>query len=164
MSSHFSSILLAFDGSETSYKALVEAEELANLSQARLTVVYVMDPPPTYERPILSGMAVLNQPMTFAGPVPTTQDDIEEPVKPLDDPSEPILSDAKLKLSNASKKLEFVKLTGNPAQEICEYAKHNNVDLIVIGSRGLSGIQKLVMGSVSGQVTTQAECPVLIVK
>ncbi|WEG11111.1 universal stress protein [Pullulanibacillus sp. KACC 23026] len=161
MSSHFSSIVLAYDGSENSYKALIEAEKLAKLSQARLMVLYVKDPTPTYNQPMLSGMIVFNQPLTVASPVLASNDDTDDQTK---DPSETILSEAKLKLSSALKNLDFEKRTGKPAEEICDYAKHNQADLIVIGSRGLSGFQKLIMGSVSSQVTHNAECPVLVVK
>lgn len=44
------------------------------------------------------------------------------------------------------------------------YAKVNNVDLIVIGSRGMAGFKKLLVGSVASGVLTYAHCPVLIVK
>lgn len=164
MGAYFTSILVAFDGSETSYKAMDAAEELAKLSLAGLTVLYVHQPP-TYPTPVATGLVGLNQPLTFAGPVPTPHVGGENEVTLDDDPSDTILSDAQLKLSSTlSHYVDFVKLTGNPAQEICDYANQHNFDLIVIGSRGLSGLKKLVMGSVSDQVTNHAECPVLVVK
>jgi nucleotide-binding universal stress UspA family protein len=48
--------------------------------------------------------------------------------------------------------------------DIVGYAKVNNVDLIVIGSRGMAGFKKLLIGSVASGVLTYAHCPVLIVK
>jgi nucleotide-binding universal stress UspA family protein len=47
---------------------------------------------------------------------------------------------------------------------IVDYAEHENVDLIVIGSRGRSGFKKLLLGSTASGVITYATCPVLVVK
>src|SRR6187200_1372457 len=43
-------------------------------------------------------------------------------------------------------------------------AKENNIDLIVIGTRGRTGFKKLLLGSVASHVVTYAHCPVLVVK
>jgi len=47
---------------------------------------------------------------------------------------------------------------------IVEYAERENIDLLVIGSRGLTGFKKLLVGSVASGVVTYAHCPVLVVK
>jgi nucleotide-binding universal stress UspA family protein len=47
---------------------------------------------------------------------------------------------------------------------IVEYAERENIDLIVISSRGLTGFRKLLLGSVASGVVTYAHCPVLVVK
>jgi nucleotide-binding universal stress UspA family protein len=47
---------------------------------------------------------------------------------------------------------------------IVDYAEHKGIDLIVIGSRGLSGFKKLLLGSVASGIVTYAHCPVLVVK
>jgi nucleotide-binding universal stress UspA family protein len=47
---------------------------------------------------------------------------------------------------------------------ILDFAKENNIDLIVIGTRGRSGFKRLLLGSVASHVTTYAHCPVLVVK
>ena len=54
--------------------------------------------------------------------------------------------------------------SGDPAKEIVDLAVMTEADLIIIGSRGLSGIKKWVLGSVSEKVAQQSPCPVLIVK
>ena len=51
-----------------------------------------------------------------------------------------------------------------PTLVIKEFAEQHEVDLIVIGSRGLGAISGLIMGSVGGYVVHQATCPVLVVK
>lgn len=59
---------------------------------------------------------------------------------------------------------ELEIVTGDPAEEILRLAKIYQADLIVIGSRGLTGIQKIVSGSVSSQIVEDAPCSVLVVK
>jgi nucleotide-binding universal stress UspA family protein len=58
--------------------------------------------------------------------------------------------------------LEIV--TGDPAAEIIRLAHIHQADLIVIGSRGLTGLQRILEGSVSSQVVAEAPCSVLVVK
>jgi nucleotide-binding universal stress UspA family protein len=53
---------------------------------------------------------------------------------------------------------------GDPAEEIIRLANIYKADLIVIGSRGLTGIKRIVQGSVSYQVVEEASCSVLVVK
>ena len=47
---------------------------------------------------------------------------------------------------------------------IVEYAERENIDLLVVGSRGLTGFKKLLVGSVASGVVTYAHCPVMVVK
>ncbi len=53
---------------------------------------------------------------------------------------------------------------GNPAKAIVEAASENECDLIVLGSHGRTGLDRILMGSVSQQVIVQAKCPVLVAK
>lgn len=55
-------------------------------------------------------------------------------------------------------------VTGDPAVEIVRLAHIHRTDLIVIGSRGLTGLQRILEGSVSSQVVAEAPCSVLVVK
>ena len=59
---------------------------------------------------------------------------------------------------------ETIQVFGNPGRSICEQAQQSEVDLIVMGSRGLSGLQKLILGSVSSYVIRHAYCSVLVVR
>jgi nucleotide-binding universal stress UspA family protein len=59
---------------------------------------------------------------------------------------------------------EFRQLTGNPGRAICELASTWSADLILIGSRGLTGLKEMFLGSVSNYVTHHAPCSVLIVR
>ena len=54
--------------------------------------------------------------------------------------------------------------TKSIAKEILTYAENNNVDLIVIGTKGRSAFKKALLGSVASSVLTHAACPVMVVK
>ncbi len=58
--------------------------------------------------------------------------------------------------------LEIVR--GDPAEEIIRLANIYNADLIIIGSRGLTGMQRILLGSVSSQIVADAPCSVWVVK
>ena len=55
-------------------------------------------------------------------------------------------------------------LTGSPFLEIIQYAKENNVDLIVMGTHGHSGLVHVLLGSVTERVVRKAPCPVLTIR
>jgi nucleotide-binding universal stress UspA family protein len=55
-------------------------------------------------------------------------------------------------------------LEGAPVREIVDFAERENIDLIVMGSHGRTGLSRLLMGSVAEGVARRAACPVLIVK
>lgn len=59
---------------------------------------------------------------------------------------------------------ELEIVTGDPAEEIIRLANIYQADLIVIGSRGLTGVNRILQGSVSSQVVEDAPCSVLVVK
>lgn len=53
---------------------------------------------------------------------------------------------------------------GRVAEVICRVAQERDCDLIVVGSRGLTGFKRLMLGSISNAVAAKASCPVLVVK
>jgi len=55
-------------------------------------------------------------------------------------------------------------LSGRPADAIIETAQEKKADLIVLGSHGRTGVERLLMGSVAERVIVLASCPVLVVK
>ncbi|NBD27875.1 universal stress protein [Paenibacillus glycinis] len=59
----------------------------------------------------------------------------------------------------------FIRIVeGRPDKKIIEYAERHHIDLILMGSRGLSGLKELVLGSVSHYVVRHANVPVFIYK
>lgn len=59
---------------------------------------------------------------------------------------------------------EVIVGTKSIATEILDYAENNNVDLIVIGTKGRSTFKKILLGSVASSVLAHAHCPVMVVK
>jgi nucleotide-binding universal stress UspA family protein len=76
------------------------------------------------------------------------------------------LSEAEEDLDKSSPELnvEIVLMEGRPSSTIVEKAEEENVDLIVIGSRGLGGITGFILGSTSRRVVDSCTKPILVVK
>jgi nucleotide-binding universal stress UspA family protein len=130
-------LLTAVDGSKYADKALEYAVQLAKNYNADLALVHVEE-----DRLIRVG-----------GP------QVEDCVGTV---GECILKDAATKLEGVSfdKKLEY----GSPAEVIIKVAKKADVDIIVVGSRGLSSIGRFLLGSVSDDISMHARSSVLIVR
>jgi nucleotide-binding universal stress UspA family protein len=60
--------------------------------------------------------------------------------------------------------VDAVTVTGSPAESILAIAKQKNADLIVVGSHGRTGVERLLMGSVTERVIGEATASVLVVK
>ncbi|HWP78446.1 MAG TPA: universal stress protein [Candidatus Nitrosotenuis sp.] len=76
-----------------------------------------------------------------------------------------ILRDEMLRCRENGVMTDYEIIEGSPTKTILSFAKKRKIDLIVIGSAGLAGIQKIMaLGSVSRKVSELASCPVLIVR
>ena len=76
---------------------------------------------------------------------------------------------AKENLASISPQDESVRyrrkfIVGDPTFELIDYAKKENVDLIIMGTHGWTGLDRLLMGSVAESVLRRAPCPVLTLK
>src|SRR5208337_873210 len=69
-----------------------------------------------------------------------------------------------VKSMGAGMDLETVILNGDPGNKIITFAQENNVDLIVVGTQGKTGIERLFLGSVAENVIRNARSPVLVVR
>ncbi|UQZ85091.1 Stress response protein NhaX [Paenibacillus konkukensis] len=138
----FSNILVAYDGSDLSRKALDTAKRLA-AAAARIEILHV------YQVPlIIVGEAVIT--------TPALQQHYYEHEQKIDSEINRLISD----LPSAK---SIIK-QGQPAKTILEHAAENGNDLIVIASRGLTAIDELFLGSTSHNVVQHAKTPVLVVK
>jgi len=78
--------------------------------------------------------------------------------------SDRALDEAQAFLKGKGVKVTTVKGIGDPAKALVEQAQESGADLIVVGSRGLSGAERLTLGSVSTHVVHHSPCDVLVVK
>jgi nucleotide-binding universal stress UspA family protein len=65
---------------------------------------------------------------------------------------------------HADKGIHLEVLVGSPWGEVCEYARSQGVDLIILATHGRTGLEHIVMGSVAERIVQHASCPVLVVK
>ncbi len=75
-----------------------------------------------------------------------------------------LLDQTMMELAEFGIETTSVLMRGDAATEIIEYANQNQIDLIVAGSRGLSQMRRLLLGSLSRKLVHYAGCSVLIVK
>ncbi|MBH5320304.1 universal stress protein [Paenibacillus sp. GSMTC-2017] len=138
-------ILVAFDGSKASEKALQHAIRIIeDHSGSRLTVAHA-DYRPTFA---IGGLGWI------------TPEGYHEQLQAYE---EALLLHAKELIADLPF-AEIVVLNGNPATAILDYGEEINSDLIVMGSRGLGAFKEFMLGSVSHHVVQHSKVPVLIVK
>ena len=144
----FKKILVAIDGSEASLHALETATQIALTHDSELTILTVAPYPP----------AMITED-TMPNYLPQYQDDLRESYKKM-------LSKTNKELLKKHPKLKTVPIVmeGRPAKTIVQAARARESDLIVIGSRGTSGIIDWMLGTVSQQIANSCTAPVLIVK
>ncbi|WNQ11302.1 universal stress protein [Paenibacillus aurantius] len=138
-------ILVAFDGSELSEKALGKAVQMAESNKSiALDVVMVLN-----NNPAIPGVYPMTTPNFYDSDLQYG----EETIKRL-----------KKELSGLENPHTVSLLEGKPESKILEFAKGRGTDLIIMGSRGLNGLKELFLGSVSHYVVQHSKVPVLIVK
>ena len=143
----FSNILVGIDGSPFADKALKYAVNLAKTYRAKLIVIHVV---------VRRFYAVAP---SEAGVLATTIY-----VKEVEAEGKEIISKAESYVKAEGIAHECKLLHGVPAEEILKSAQSERVDLIVLGSRGLTEVRAFLLGSVSDKVSHHAKCATLIVK
>lgn len=144
----FERILVPVDGSDAALAALENAVELQSKFGSELLVLCV------YRH-----YSLLEASMSMIRP---------EPPENLDDSMREyatgVVENAKKAAADygSTNMRGFVK-SGPPARTIVNFAKDKNVNLIVLGSRGLGDVEGYLLGSVSHKVTSLSHCPVLVV-
>lgn len=145
----FTHILVCADGSEPSLKAAQTAADLAQKCSAQVTLLHVLDPRANalpvegaWEASLGAGaMAYYRHEAELS---------VEQPTRKF--------------FTEADVECQWKFKVGYPVETVLESAADLNADLIVLGSRGLGGFKRLMLGSVSDGVLHHAHCPVLIVR
>ncbi|MDI9246335.1 universal stress protein [Marinobacter sp. CHS3-4] len=145
----FKRILVAVDGSMTSFDALSKAIELQKITDAEIMLLCVYKHHSLFEASLSIGRPA----------------EMDIPDKVLSDYAKEVVEHAK-KLAaerGGTDVRGFVK-AGKPSKVIIEFAQEKGVDLIVIGTKGThSDKDGMFLGSVSHRVASNAKCPVLVV-
>lgn len=145
----FKKILVAIDGSKSSFKAMDKAIELQKLMDTEIYLICVYKHHSLFEASLSIGRP----------------EGMDIPDKVLSEYAKDIVNHAKEKAKEkgAVKVRGFVK-AGRPSTVIVKFAQDKDVDLIVVGSRGThSDKDGMLLGSVSHRVASKAKCPVLVV-
>ena len=145
------SILVGMDGSEDSFQALRFLLSLPLARQTKLRLLSVVEP--------------IRYPTSAPGAV---RAHLARMLKEIENERrgelEKVLEKATAELEGSLTRVTRSTPTGNPADVIVAAATAHDADLVVVGARGLGGMTRLLLGSVSEKVLGYARCPVLIVK
>jgi nucleotide-binding universal stress UspA family protein len=137
-------IVVGTDGSPAADRALEEAIEMAQRDGAKLHLVTAFPDPAVIRERVTSGAT-------------SVQVNLSEV-------ADQVLTRAAERAEEQGVPCETYASESDPAEAILEVAKAQDADLIVVGSRGLSGIQRFLLGSVSSKVSEHAACSVMIVR
>ncbi|HSA68889.1 MAG TPA: universal stress protein [Burkholderiales bacterium] len=137
----YRTIVVGYDGSTAARKAFDAALELAARDHAELHVVSV------------------GRPSEIADDVET-----EAVIEHTRAYHRRLLAELKTSAATKQVKTHYEVAVGHPAEQIIYYADRIGADLIVVGDRGRSNFARLLLGSVSKQVTEHAGRPVLVVR
>ena len=148
----FSKIIVGIDGSEESMNAADYAIAIAKMYNAELIAIHVLtsDIGYTYSSP-----GVESPPLTVKEIILLAEDEAK---KWFDKTKE------KADKSGIRFRSETIMAKSSAASTILDYAEEQNINLIVVGTRGRSGIKKMLLGSTASELVTYAACPVLVVK
>lgn len=135
-------VLLPVDGSQHATRAATYAMKMAGLIPARLLLVHC-------HRPF---------------PVKLGEPYFQKAVDKIMQASADLLSPFRSLLEEGGADFGDMVLEGPPAEKICEVARIEDCEMIIMGSRGRSDLKGLLLGSVAHRVLQQAPCPVLIVR
>ncbi|WP_292374174.1 MULTISPECIES: universal stress protein [unclassified Methanosarcina] len=144
MSEFYRNIVIATDGSENTLRAISYGIELAKLSGATVHALYVIDMTSFSSIPMDAGW--------------------EEMYNILREEGEKAISVVKERGKVSGVEVREMILEGHPSNEIIDFAEKNNVDLIVVGTLGKTGLDRFLMGSVADKVVRGSKVPVLVVR
>ena len=143
----FERILVAVDGSPFADRALSYAVDLAKKYSSKLIILHV----------VLRRFYAVTP--SEAGVLASTVY-----VKEMEAEGQEIIKKAENYAKSAGISYECKLAQGVPADEIVKSGAVEKVDLIVVGSRGLTDVRAFLLGSVSDKVSHHAKCPTLVVK
>ena len=154
----FKRILVPFDASPLSEKALEQAVELAMIAQSQIYILQVIEEIPLpYSR--FSKIEIKDHKVVIALHAKKIYDEIKSEISP-------ILEDKKKHYSNERISIITEIRIGDPIQMIVDFSKETDIDLIVMGIVGFRGITGMIkrLGSVSRGVLEEVSCTVMLIR
>jgi nucleotide-binding universal stress UspA family protein len=155
-------VLVITDGSEYGSHAVEFSASFPFIAGTAFHLLHVLPPSPVLTPDLLSQIWTLSDEAIDPSIFP--DHDIEAEVETARAAGKSILDGANQVLLSRGIKAKTAVLQGDAATEIIQYARDNQVDLIIAGSRGLSTMQSWLIGSVSRKLVHYAGCSVLLVK
>ncbi len=151
----FKKILLAVDGSASSSRASQVALDLAEKLKSEVIVIYAIGAPVSPYMVTVPSIGLPSPSQTeieayYASSRKAALNIVSNVVSDGEERHVPVKSEIREAVA--------------PVEAIVNYANDHKIDLIVIGTRGLGGFKKLLLGSVSSGVVSHAPCPVLVVR
>ncbi len=147
-------ILVPYDGSSYSKKALKHAVEITKKFRSTLYILTVVD-----EHEFMHGVLRAELVSDF-----TIRDSVDKIIKSEVMAAKKLVTRLAKECEKNRIKVHHHAMRGNPFEGILDYEKANKIDLIIMGSEGLRGISRLkALGSVSRKISEFAKCPVMIV-
>ncbi len=154
MNKNYQHILVPLDNSKYSERALAEAITLGKKFNSKIYLLTVVDASPIEPY----GMSLSSLKVT------QIHNTTQELVNSAYETAHFILEQKSFECQKAGVDVESKVSTGRAAESILEFAKKNDIDLIVMGSKGLGGIKKIkALGSVSRKISENATCPVMLI-
>jgi len=153
----FSRVLVAIDGSTYSMHTIDYAISIAMKNSSQLVILYVID---VYKYPYLPSSIIL-APTFGSEKYLEERNEAEEQMNKI---KEKYKQKTKNNIDSKELKTEIVEGAKSAATTIMEYAESENIDLIIIGSKGRTSFKKLLLGSVSSDIIKNAHCAVLVIR
>jgi nucleotide-binding universal stress UspA family protein len=156
----FHKILAAIDGSDASHDVFKTALDIAKADKSNLLILHILS---FEEQNNLS----ISMPTGLEYFQATDSDRLKiylEKWQTYEQQSLDLLKSLADRATASGVITEFHQIPGSPGRQICEFAQSADVDLIVMGHRGISGLNELLIGSVSNYVLHHAPCSVLMDK
>ena len=153
----FSKILVPIDGSDHSIKAAEYAIDIARDNKAQVIALTVID----IGKVGYAASSFITSPMDGLNELQRKRKQAQEW---LDQVSKMTTQKSTTADNSSIQFTSQIEESMSVAGSIVDYADNHNIDLIVVGSRGISGFRKLLLGSVASRIVTYASCPVLVIK
>lgn len=154
-------ILVAVDTNETCTHLFDKALALAQATGAKLTLLNILMPGYDYGMLTLYSLTVTGYPMAIDD---ATWRVYQEEYREHKERGQRMLSSWRAQARDKGVQAEFVQVSGDPGRVICDRAKTDNVDLIIVGSHGRRGLSEFLIGSVSSYVMHRVSCSVMVVR